>query len=70
MAFIWQRFYALVLIKKQGLDHNKTGTNETYITVHKANNKVISDLTTILRNKFGLEVDEENKKLPNIYICP
>ena len=70
MAFIWQRFYALVLIKKQGLDHNKTGTNETYITVHKANNKVISDVTTILRNKFGLEVMKKTRNFLTFTFAP
>ena len=48
-AFICQRFYALVLIKELGLDHNNTGTNKTYIPVRQTNNQVISGLTTFLR---------------------
>ena len=53
-------------MKELGLDHNNTGTNKTYIPVHKIDGQVTSDHTTFLRNKFNLVVDEENKKLPNI----
>ena len=66
ITFICQYFYALVLMKELGLDHNNTGTNKTYIPVHKIDGQVTSDHTTFLRNKFNLVVDEENKKLPNI----
>ena len=50
-------FFALVLIKEQGLDHNHIGTNEIYISVHKTNNQVILGHTTYLRNEFNLVVD-------------
>ena len=63
-------FFALVLIKELVLNNNKTGTNKNYISVHKTNNQVISGHITILRNKFNLVVDEENKKLPNIDWTP
>ena len=42
VAFICRRFYALVLRKELGLDLNNTGTNKTYIPVHKTNNQVIT----------------------------
>ena len=62
VAFICQQFYALVLYKNWVLDHNNAGTNKTYIPIHKANNQVISEDTTFLRNnKFNLVVDGENK---------
>ena len=51
VAFICQQFCALVLMKKLALGHNDTGTNKTYIPVHKTNNQVISDHTIFLRNK-------------------
>ena len=35
VTVIFQQFYALVLIKELGLDHNITSTNKTYILVHK-----------------------------------
>ena len=70
VAFICQQFYALVLVEELGLDHNNTGTSKTYIPVHKANNQVISDNITFLRNRFDLVVDEEKKKLPNNYWAP
>ena len=48
IAFICQQFYAIVLTKEPSLDHNNTGTNQTYIPVHKTNNQVISTHTTFL----------------------
>ena len=64
VAFICQQLYPLV--------HNKIGTNKfkyikLNIPVHKIKNQVISNHTTYLRNKIKLVVDEEIKKLPNIY---
>ena len=44
---------------------NTTRTNKTYIQVNKINNQVFSDYTTFLKSKFSLEIDEENKQLPN-----
>ena len=70
VAIICQQFYALVLIKELGLDHDNSGTNKNYIPVHKTNYRVISGHTTFLWNKFNWEVDEGNKKLPNIYWTP
>ena len=67
IASIFQQFYALALIKELGLDFNNIVTNKTYFPVHKTNNQVISGNTTFLTNKFNLAVDEEKKKLPNIY---
>ena len=67
VAFICQQFYALVLIKELGLDHNNTATNKTFILLHKTDNQVISDHTSFLKSKLNLVVDEENKKFPNIY---
>ena len=67
VAFISQRFYALVPIKELDLDHNNTGTNKTNISVHLTNNHVISDHTRFLGKKFSLVIDVENRKLPNIY---
>ena len=66
IAFICQYFYALVLMKELGLDHNNTGINKTYIPIHKTDGQVTSDHTTFWRSKFKLVVHEENKKLPNI----
>ena len=43
VAFMCQRFYALVLTKELGLGHNNVGKNRTYIPVHKTNNPVIFD---------------------------
>ena len=67
VAFIYQLFCALILIKERGLDHNNTGTNKNFIPVHKTNNQVISRQPTFLTNKFSLVVNEGNKKLPNMY---
>ena len=69
-TFICQQFYAFVLVEELGLDHNNTGTSKTNIPIHKANNQLISDNITFLRNKFDLVVDEEKKKLPNNYWAP
>ena len=43
IAFIWQRFYVLVLIKDLSLHHNNTHTNKTYIPVRKT----ITSLATL-----------------------
>ena len=59
VSFICQQFYAFVLKKELGLDHNNTGTNEIYIPVHKTNNHIITDCTTFLRNRFKLKVHDE-----------
>ena len=45
----------------------RKGTGLRCFTVHKTNNQVISDHAIFLRGKFNLEVEEENKKLSNIY---
>ena len=60
VAFICDRFYAFILMKELGLDHNNSGTNKTYIPVH------ITNSTVFLRNKSRFADDEENKKLPKI----
>ena len=70
VAFVYELFCALVLIKELGLDHNNTGTNKTYISVDEINNQIISDNTTFLRSKLNLVVDEENKKLPQNLLDP
>ena len=67
VAFICQCFYALFLIRELGLDDNNTGTNKTFIQVHKTNNQVVSGHTKFLRNKLNVVVYEENKKLSNFY---
>ena len=69
-AFICQQFYALVLIKEVGLDHNNAVTNKTCIPEYKTNNQVISGHTSFSRSNFNLLVDEETKKLSNIYWTP
>ena len=61
-AFDCQRIFALVPIKELCLDQNTSSTNKTYIQVNITVNHVISDHTAFLRNKFNLEVNEENKK--------
>lgn len=48
IAFICQRFYAIVITKEPSLDHDNPGTNQTYIPVNKTNNQVISTHTTFL----------------------
>lgn len=58
-----QRFYALILTKELGLDQNITSFNKTYVQVNKSNIQVIFDHTTLLKNKFNLEVSQENKEL-------
>ena len=67
VAFICEPFCALVLIKEQDLDHKNPGTDKNWVLVHKTNNEVISGQTTFLRKKINLVVDEENRKLSNIY---
>lgn len=68
VAFISQRFFALVLTKRYGLNQNITSTNKIYFQINnKNNNYVISDNTIFLKNEFDLKVNEENKKLTNIY---
>ena len=47
-----------------GLDENTTDSNKINIPGHRTNYQVIFGF---LRNKFNLVVNEENKKLPNIY---
>ena len=54
-------------LKRTGLDHNNTSTNNCCIPIHKTNNQVISSHATFLRSKFNFIVDEENKKLSNIF---
>lgn len=46
---------------KLALYHINTGTDKTYIPLHKVNNQVVSGRTSFLRNKFNLVVDAENK---------
>ena len=70
-VFISQQVFALVLTKGLGSNQNITRTNKIHFQVNnKTNNQVISDNTKFLKNKFDLEVNEENKKLPNVYWVP
>ena len=48
VAFICQRFYAIVLIEELGLDHDNTATNKTYILAPKTNDPAVSGYTTSL----------------------
>ena len=50
VAFISQRFFALVLTKRLGLNQNITSTNKIYFQINnKNNNYVISDNTIFLK---------------------
>ena len=49
---------------KLDLVQNISSINKTYFQASKSNNQVISDHTIFLKNKFEIEVDEENKKPP------
>ena len=49
VAFICRRFHAIFLRKELGLDLNNTGTNKTYIPVHKTNNQVITGRITFFK---------------------
>ena len=42
VAYICQRFYALVLIKELDLDLNNTGTNKTFVPEYRTSNLVIT----------------------------
>ena len=55
VAFICQQFDALFLIKELDSDLNNTGTNKTYIPVHKTDNQVISGHTTFLRTWYYMK---------------
>ena len=70
VAFICQWFCALGLTKELDLDHNSTGTNNTYFPVHKTDNQVISYHTKVLRHELYLVVHGEIKKLWNSYWTP
>ena len=65
-----QRFNALVFVKNLRLDQNITSLNKIYVQVDKTNIQVISDHTTLTKNKFNSKVSEENKELSNIYWTP
>ena len=69
IAFICKRFYAMVLIKKLGLDSNSG--NETYIHLKEANKeKIIEDHVSTLHREFYLNVAEDSKVLPHMYWLP
>ena len=67
IKFICQQLYTFALIKELGLDQNTTSKSKTYTEVKKTNDQVSHYHTTFLKDTFNLEVDEKNKKLPNIY---
>ena len=66
IAFIWKGLWSYPY-KKLALDQNTTNTNKRYIQVNTTNDQVISDHILFLKNKFDLELDDEDKKLSNIY---
>ena len=57
-----------LFVKNCTISRKETGLR--CFSVHKTNIQVISDHAIFLRGKFNLEVEEENKKLPNIYWTP
>ena len=70
VAFICQRHYAQVLIDELGINNINNNKTNTYINVTKSAEKIIADNTSFLKQKFKLEVDKTNQKLPNIYWTP
>lgn len=61
-SFILQRLYVLVLKKELVLDRNITSISKAYIQVNRTNNHVIIDYTAFLKDKFNLEVVQENER--------
>ena len=62
-AFICQSHYAQVLINELGVNN----ITSTYMKSSKPEEKVVSNNTSFLKNKFDLEVTVINKNLLNIY---
>ena len=57
-AFFCQRFYAQVLINELGL--NDVSNITTYMKAIKLVDKIVSENTSFLKNKFNLEVNKIN----------
>lgn len=68
VAFVCQRFYALVIVNELGL--NPQHASPTYNLSSKSENDIINNHTNFIRNKFNMKVQEDNKRLPRIYWLP
>ena len=64
VAVICKRFYAEVLVKELGLEGP---TSDTYELVQKNKGDIVESHVKHLKQKFDLDVSNENNILPNIY---
>ena len=71
ISFICKRFYAEVLIKELGIDVTENNNSDTYKCVQNITaDNLISKHVKNLKNKFNLNVNNENQCLPSIYWLP
>ena len=62
VAFFCQRHYAQVLINELGLS-NVNAITTTFLKAIKPVEKIVSNNTSFLKDKFNLEIDEINDKI-------
>ena len=67
VTFICQQIYALVLVKELGLLSNNNSKKQTYKVVSNSNINTINIYSNILKIKCNINLDNANKKLPNMY---
>ena len=68
ISFVCKRFYASVLVKELGLDGVEGCP--TYEKIERPVANIVSDDVENLKDRFHLNVAEEEKKLPQIYWMP
>ena len=67
VAIICKRFYAMVLLNELGIINND---NLTYQHLQSSQENIIHNQKETLRNVFGLDVNQENEYLLQIYWLP
>ena len=71
VAIICKRFYAQVLIKELGIEkQNSTNAGNTYLQINKNPDNIINNHANVLKKKFNISIDNDNKKLPHMYWLP
>ena len=71
IAFMCKRFYANILVNELGLSRNgNLGEDGTYVSAQDSKENVLNRHKAELKSKFGIDIDDDNLSLPNMYWIP
>ena len=71
VAFTCKRFYAKTLVEELGLSRiDSSEEDDTYVPIQESKESVLYKHKTDFKSKFGIDIDDDNLCLPNMYWIP